>query len=237
MTTPPDSTVVLVHGAFCGSWTWRDLTPELDARGARWIAPDLPSTSGDPEVTLEDDAASVLGAVKAAEPTGRVILVGHSYGGAVIAEAAARIPRLAALVFLAALVPEVGESPSDAARVVKVRTLLDEAMSVDDGLIRLDPARAGEALMGDCDADATDWVTARLRPQSLRSFRSPRVATNPAVLRRYVRCRDDHAIDPAVQTLLAARCDEVVDLASAHSPQFSMPRACVDAILGTADHR
>ena len=229
MTWPNDVTVVLVHGAFGGPWTWRDLTPVLDERGVRWVAPDLPSTAGDPTIELGDDARAVLDVL----PDGPVVLVGHSYGGAVIAEAAARVPRLQALVFLAALVPQPPESSSDAARLVAVRTWLDEAMSVSDGLIRLDPALAGAALMGDCDEEQISFVVDRLRPQSLRSFRSPREAPEPAVRRRYVRCRDDHAIDPAVQTLLAARCDEVIDLASGHSPQFSMAEACADAILGS----
>src|ERR1700687_446458 len=101
----PIRNVVLVHGAWADGSSWSRVIPLLQARGFNAVAVQLPLTS------LTDDSAAVKRAIDrmTAEHPGSVVLVGHSYGGAVIGEAG-NDPRVAALVYVAAFAPDQGES-------------------------------------------------------------------------------------------------------------------------------
>ncbi|PRY04483.1 alpha/beta fold hydrolase [Paraburkholderia sp. BL25I1N1] len=98
------ATVVLVHGAWADGSSWASVTPFLQKQGLKVVAVQLPRTS------LSDDAAVVSRAVNA--QSGAVILVGHSYGGAVITEAG-NSPKVAALVYVSAFSPGEGQSIND----------------------------------------------------------------------------------------------------------------------------
>jgi len=224
-------TYVLVHGGWHGAWCWRDVTAELDRRDIGWRALDLPSAHDEGAGTrdLADDARAVA---EAAGGIGPVVLVGHSYAGAVIAEAAASVERLTKLVFLAALIPGPGQSAADASRELRVRTALDEAIVADGPLLRIDPERAAAAFYGDCSQSDQMWAIDHLGSQTLASFRSARESSDPLVTRRYVLCQDDRAIDPSLQALMSQRCDEVIRMSSDHSPFLSHSVDCVDAIVG-----
>jgi pimeloyl-ACP methyl ester carboxylesterase len=224
---------VLVHGAWGGAWVWRDVGTELTRRGVSWTAVDLPSSThgAHPNTYLADDANEV---VAIANLEGPVVLVGHSYGGAVITEAAEDVTNLERLVYVAALVPLLGESATEATREVHVRTLLDEAIQVDGEYLTLEPTLARKALYQDCTEETTDWAVGQLTAQTLASFRSPRSAFDVDISSYYVRCTLDNAIDMSVQELMAARCREFSTLESGHSPMFSMPEALCDLILSTA---
>jgi len=226
----PTATYVLVHGAWCGAWTWDSLTAEFDRRGVSWRTLDLPS-SHDTEGTadLSSDADAV---VSAARVDGPVVVVGHSYGGAVVAEAASRIPQLAGLVFVAALVPGPGESATEASRAVRVRTELDDAVVLDEPFLRLDEGRSASALFGECRALDQQRAVSLLGRQTLASFRQPRHEPDPATPRLYVLCEHDRAIDPSVQEVMAQRCDAVVRLSSDHSPFLSHVTETADALIG-----
>lgn len=95
------ATVVLVHGAWADGSSWASVTPILQKQGLKVISVQLPRTS------LSDDAAVVTRAVNA--QSGAVILVGHSYGGAVITQAG-NSPKVAALVYVSAFAPGDGQS-------------------------------------------------------------------------------------------------------------------------------
>ncbi len=226
MTEP---TYVLVHGAWHGAWSWRLLTEEFDRRSVAWRTLELPSSHDDGEGTsdLESDVRAVISAVDVYEST---VLVGHSYAGAVIAEASGQLDKLIGLVFIAALIPTVSQSATDVSRLGGVRTELDAAMTVDGPRLRLDPSLARSALYGDCDdLVATDAVS-RLGSQTIASFRSKREYPDAAVRRHYIRCTNDRAIDPALQALMASSCDTTTEIASDHSPFLSHPAICADAI-------
>ncbi len=227
MTEP---TYVLVPGAYHGAWCWRLVGEELDRRGVAWASLDLPSatTGAHPETFLRDDAREV---VAAAAGLGPAVLVGHSYAGAVVAEAAPELADLVGIVYIAALVPEPGESAYECVRRVPARTRLDEATRHADGVLSLDPGLARDALYGDCEDAVAEWAIANLSTQTLASFRSPRTAPPVEVPSTYVVCTLDAAIDPLLQELLAARCDEAVVLESAHCPMLSRPGSLVEAIL------
>ncbi|MFF4734071.1 alpha/beta fold hydrolase [Streptomyces mirabilis] len=95
-------TIVLIHGAFADASSWSAVVERLQRQGHHAVAPALPLRG------LTSDAAyirSVLDSIP-----GPIVLVGHSYGGAVISVAAANAPRVRALVYIAAFVPDIGES-------------------------------------------------------------------------------------------------------------------------------
>jgi pimeloyl-ACP methyl ester carboxylesterase len=102
MTESARPTVVLVHGAFADASGFGGVIRELAAAGYDTVAPPNPLRS------LSFDAAAISDAVKAIQ--GPVVLVGHSYGGAVISQASAGLDNVSALVFLAAFALEAGES-------------------------------------------------------------------------------------------------------------------------------
>ena len=227
--TPPSATYVLVHGAWHGPWAFAPLTRILDQRGTAWIAPALPSSHDDGDGSA--DLAADVAAVVAAAPAGPLVLVGHSYAGAVVTEAAPQLD-VREIVYIAALVPRIGESATDASRRVRVRTALDEAMRLEGAWLTLDPELAGTALYGHLTPEDAAAQVARMGRQTLASFRSTRRAPDVAVPRRYLRCLEDRAIDPRLQDEMAAHCDAVVDLVSDHSPFRSHPGALADALLG-----
>lgn len=227
MTEP---TYVLIHGAWSGAWCWRDLAVAFDRRGVTWIAVDLPSSqiSADAATNLADDAAHVAASAPTDVP---VILVGHSYGGVVLSEVAPRIANLRRTVFIAALVPNEGQSATDTSREIRTRTLLDDAIEVDGEYLTLNSQLATQALYQDCAPDVSLWATSRLSTQTIASFKSATTSERVAVPSRYIHCLHDQAIDPSLQEIMASRCDERVAIESGHSPFFSRPELLSDLIL------
>ncbi|MEU6776833.1 alpha/beta hydrolase [Streptomyces sp. NPDC046759] len=95
-------TIVLVHGAFADGSSWNGVIERLERRGYKVMAPANPLRG------LYSDAAYIASVLKSVE--GPVVLAGHSYGGAVISTAAAGNPQVRSLVYVSALMPDVGES-------------------------------------------------------------------------------------------------------------------------------
>jgi pimeloyl-ACP methyl ester carboxylesterase len=228
--TVSDPTYILVHGAWGGAWCWRDVGEELDRRGVAWKAVDLPSSrnGADPSTGLAQDAAAVAAL---ASGEGPFILVAHSYGGAVVSEVASNIDNLQRCIYVAALVVLPGESATEASRRVHVRTRLDDAIEVDGEYLRLNPDGAIQALYGDCTPETAKWAVEQLSTQTVASFRSHRESENRFTERIYVRCTNDHAVDPQVQQLMSEECDFAMSLESEHSPFLSQPSLFCDVIL------
>ena len=225
MSTP---TFLLVHGAWHGSWCWRRLGEVLDERGVTWAALDLPSSgSNDPLVDLEADVRELR---RFSVERGPVVLVAHSYGGAVVAEAAPKLSELRGIVYLAALVPRLGQSASEVTREYGRRSPLDDAIMREDGLLRLDPVPASRALYGDCDNETRGWAINKVTSQTLASFRTPRTSENIAVASTYIICQRDQAIMPEVQEQIAQRCDDIVEIDSDHSPFLSHAAELADLL-------
>jgi pimeloyl-ACP methyl ester carboxylesterase len=108
MSTETTPRIVLVHGAWADGSSWSKVIARLIERDTRVAAVQLPLTS------LADDVAATRRVLALEE--GPAVLVGHSYGGAVITEVAARSPEVRALVFIAAFAPDAGESLDDLAK-------------------------------------------------------------------------------------------------------------------------
>lgn len=204
--------VLLVHGAWHGAWCWEPVQQHLP--GA--VALDLPSNHI-PGSGFADDVAAVRATLDAM--VAPVVLVGHSYGGAVITEAGTH-PNVGHLVYLCAFVLDTDESvitnsaPSPPSG-------LGAAMRVVGDHVVVDPAGAAAVFYGDCVEQPVD----RLVPHAAAVFGEP-VGPRPAwrsVPSTYVVCTLDQAIHPDEQRFFAARCTSIVELEASHSPMLSMP--------------
>jgi pimeloyl-ACP methyl ester carboxylesterase len=120
--------IILVHGAWADGSSWSKVIPLLTAKGFNVTAVQLPLTS------LADDAATVKRAL--ALETGPVVLVGHSYGGAVITEAG-NDPKVAALVYVAAFAPDVGQSAGSVGASVPPPPMAAEIRPDSQGFLKL----------------------------------------------------------------------------------------------------
>jgi pimeloyl-ACP methyl ester carboxylesterase len=233
MTTP---LVVLVHGAWHGAWGWAALQAQLDARGIPSLAIDLPGHGASTAdlTDLPGDSAAVATVVR--RHAGPVILVGHSYGGAVITQVAAEpdiTPHVRHLVYVAAYALQADESILDVILSLPLVTtvLADAIISHDDGTTTIDPERAVPAFYADCPPAAAAAAVARLDHQSGASF-GQKVTGSPlgSVPSTYVRCTADEAVPLPQQDLMAARCDHVVTFDTDHSPFLGRPAETADVI-------
>ena len=199
------ATFALVHGAWHGGWAWDLLRPELEARGHRVVAPDLP---------CEDIAAGVVEYAAVVHGTDDAIVVGHSLGGLTIPLVPARLR-----VFLCALVP--GASTEDAFVPgfgdARVRDELGRSYYPD-------PADAARELQYPPEFAQ---LAARLRRQAPVDSASP--VTGPAA---YVVCARDASIRPEWQHRVARDVlgVEPIELDAGHSPMLSHPRELADVL-------
>lgn len=208
----------------------------LDRRGVPSFALDLPGhgASAEPLGDLHGDAAAVSALVDRLGT--EVVLVGHSYGGAVITEAALHTSHVGHLVYLTAFVLDGGESMTSVAVLADLPPeppeLLGAARSRGEhGTLVLDAQLAIPALYGHCSPSVQRAAAARLCPQPIASF--VQTATGAAWRTRpstYVRCTDDRAIAVNHQDAMAVRCGSVHTLHTDHSPFASMPDDTADLL-------
>lgn len=230
--------LVLVHGAWHGAWCWASLQAELDRRGVASFAVDLPGhgTSTLPLGGLHDDAAHLTATLDRLN-LDDVVLVGHSYGGAVITQAAVGRTDLAHLVYIAAFALDNTESVNGALRSFDRRevALAGAVRMADDDCTILDAASATEALYGSCPPEVARAALQRLSPQPLATM-SEAVTGAPraGLASTYIRCLQDQAVHPDHQSLMAARCTERVDIDTDHSPFISAVNQVADVLDGIA---
>jgi pimeloyl-ACP methyl ester carboxylesterase len=224
------ATVVLVHGAWHGAWCFERVVPLLQAAGVPVLALDLPGHGADPGpfTDLHGDASRVVTALDGIG--GEVVLLGHSYGGAVVTEAGTH-DAVRHLVYLCAFALDEGESCAAAAVEEAAAlshegrpNLADDWVVNDDGTTTLSPVSAARCFYNDCDPDAVAWAIGRLGRQPTQNFgQAPAAVAWRDRPSTYVVCRDDLAVHPGLQDLLARRCTARVRWATSHSPFLSQP--------------
>jgi pimeloyl-ACP methyl ester carboxylesterase len=236
---------VLIHGAFSGGWVWGPLRAALIARGHTVEAPDLPGGGQDrtpvAEVTLDAYASRICEVLRARpEPA---LLVGHSMGGMAITQAAPRCPeRIHSMVYVAAFLPQEGQSLIALTQLPEGATDQVQANLVVSGdpPVATMPAEASRAaLYEQCSDEQAAWAIASRTPQPVFPFTEPVVLDGfdfAQIRRAYVHCTEDRAIPPPLQRRMieAAGCDPVIELDADHVPQLSRTAELADALHGLA---
>ena len=233
------ASIVLVHGAFNGAWCFDPLVERLRARGRDVTAVDLPGHGEDPGPfgDLHADAERVRAVLDAADPAEGVVLVGHSYGGAVITEAGHH-PAVRRLVYLAAFALDADETCINAAASEfkaagyshAGRPNLGHAFVPDDvGNATLDLDQMTLLFYGGCDPATVDWALARLGGQPLGNLRqSPATVAWRVKPSSYAVSAEDMAVHPGLQRIMADRCSDHVEWPTAHFAFLSDPDLVAD---------
>ena len=223
-----DMTVVLVHAAWADGSSWNKVTAELQRRGFKVVAAQIPWTS------LTDDVA-VLKKVLL-QQTSSVVLAGHSYGGAVIIAAAAGNPKVKALVYIAAIVPDEGETVGDVFHRVPPHAKAPKLQPDADGFLWLTVDAFRTAVAPDASASETALMTATQKPSALKCLGEP--MTNPAWSEKptwFLIAEKDLMVSPETQRFSAARMEsKVVSLPVDHTPLASRPDAVADLVTSAA---
>ena len=228
--------VVFVHGACVrdGSWWWHRTAELLAARGVDSEAPALPSCgeTGEPRSAdgpgLAEDVAAVRQVLTASdEPT---VVVAHSYGGIVTAEAAAGVDSVRHLLLVSSYLPEVGQSLSSFGGEGPAPFLdIDPA----GGTFTVRPESLAETFLQDCDPEIQRQAVDRTARQSLAVLGQPvRSAAWQHVPSTYVVCAQDRGTPADLQREFAGRATGVVELDAGHHPFLTQPAAVRDLILG-----
>jgi pimeloyl-ACP methyl ester carboxylesterase len=230
-------TVVLVHGAFADASGWNGEITRLESAGYPVLAPPNPLRGVASDATYLD---SVLATVK-----GPVVLVGHSYGGAVITSAADAASNVKALVYIAAFAPDQGESAFDlVARnpgsLLGPRTLLTRPFRNADGSDGQDeyikPSSFRTVFAQDLPVSLAARMAATQRPMTAAALveksGAPGWKTHPDW---YMVAEDDHAIPPATERFMAARMRaRTVEVKASHAVLVSQPARVTNLILQAA---
>ncbi|MFD6531007.1 alpha/beta fold hydrolase [Streptomyces sp. NPDC060184] len=206
-------TLVLVHGAWHLPSTWDLLRGELDTLGYPSLAVKLPTSGPDAHGGVPDDAEVIRAACEGVD--GPVVVIAHSYGGIPATEAVAGLPRVRRLIYVAAFVPDVGES-------MYTMVGAPEPDAVEGMFPISDDPRA--QLYADVPEAVADLALGRLVDQHHRSFADwvTRAGWH-TVPSSYVVTEQDASLAVPVQERLAARTEDVRRIATSHSPHLSRP--------------
>ena len=232
----PKPTIVLVHGGWADSSGWNSEVAALERLGYPVIAPANPLRG------LASDAAYIRSILKTI--AGPIVLVGHSYGGAVITNAGVGLPNVKALVYIAGFAPDKGES------LAQLVTMNPESEIMQNVIARKYPLPGGgegtdlyltehgfeTAFASDLPKSVADQMWAEQRPFSLAAFDSksgePAWKTIPSW---YLVSTEDHAIPPKTQEFMAARAHaHVYKVSASHVLMISHPAATLKMILAAA---
>ena len=149
-----------------------------------------------------------------------------------ITEAAEHPHHLERLIYVAALVPLLGESALEACARSTCARSLTRRWRCATGLLKLNPVSRATPSTRTATSEIAEWAVSQALDPDRRQLSQSAAAPDVDVPSFYVRCTLDQAVDPLLQEVLAAKCDETVVLESGHCPMLSRPGTLVDAILG-----
>jgi pimeloyl-ACP methyl ester carboxylesterase len=221
-------TIVLVHGAFANASGWTPVIDRLQKRGFNVVAVENTLTG------LAADVATTKRLVDA-QP-GDVVLVGHSYGGAVISGASAGDPKVKALVFVAAFAPDANE-PIKAVGAKFPPPPLSTALRPDAaGFLYVDTAKVHDVFAADLPVAQTRIVAATQKPLIATAFdQSNPGAGWKTIPSWYIVAKKDRSINPDAERFYAKRANaKTTEVESSHVVFLSHPDAVVNVIVEAA---
>jgi pimeloyl-ACP methyl ester carboxylesterase len=210
--------VVLVHGGFVDGSGWEGVYKILRKDGY------TVSIVQNPTISLADDVAATKRIIAA--QNGPVILVGHSYGGAVITEAG-NDPKVAELVYITAFAPDKGESVSTLIKDPPPGAPVPPILPPQDGYLFLDKAKFQASFAADVDNETAAFMADSQVPWGVDALSGtisePAWKTKPSW---YLIVTDDKMIPPAAQRFMSQRAGStVVEIAGSHAIYVSQPNA------------
>jgi pimeloyl-ACP methyl ester carboxylesterase len=222
-------TIVLVHGAFVDGSGWAGVYQILRSDGYEVVVVQNPTTS------LEDDVAATR-RVLATIP-GKVVLVGHSYGGVVITEAGSD-PKVTALVYVAAFAPDAGESVSSIVASAPSGAPALPIVPSADGMLMLDKAKFPALFAADVAPDTARFMADSQQPWGAKALEGKISA--PAWKNRpswFLVPQDDHVIPPVGQRGMAQRAGATIrEVPGSHAVYVADPKV-VAALIEQAAAR
>ncbi len=219
--------IVLVHGAFADGSSWSNVIPILQARGFTVTAVQNPLTS------LKDDVAATKRAID--NQDGRVLLVGHSWAGAVITQIGTD-PKVAGLVFVAAAAPNAGESFNEMAQGYPTPPGIARVKADAAGFLAMPPSAIASDFAQDLPASETAVMAVTQGPIAAVCFSTKVTAaawkTRPSW---YIVAKRDRMIDPNLERSLARKIKaRTLELDSSHAVMLSRPQQVAAFIAGAA---
>jgi pimeloyl-ACP methyl ester carboxylesterase len=226
MSFPDNATVVLVHGAWADGSSWQSVIAPLQSHGLNVIAAPIPLTS------LSDDAAALRRTI--ARTSGPIILAAHAYAGAVIATA--RDERVKALVYIAALAPDEGETVAQVFYKDEIHPKAPQLAPDADGFIWMPDEAFANAFAQNATPAQLALSKVVQRPISVKSIQEP--APTPAWRSKpawFLLAEQDRMINPKTQRFMAERMKATVrSFPVDHTPLLTAPGKVVDVILEAA---
>ena len=227
MSFPENAAVVVVHGAWADGSSWQRVLRPLEERGLQVIAAPIPLTS------LSDDAAALQRTIDRTH--GPVIVAGHAYAGAVIATA--RDERVKALVYVAALAPDEGETVAQVFYRDETHPRAPQLAPDADGFIWMPDEGFANAFAQNATGEQIALSRAVQRPISVKCIQEPAPApawkTKPTW---YLLAEEDRMISPKTQRFMAERVKATVrSFPVDHTPLLTAPEKVVEVILEAAE--
>ncbi len=217
---------LLIHGFAQGGWCWNKIIPLLKEYGHQAIAIDLPGHGTDTTPAFQCSLASYSKRIRWAADSmkNRPIVVGHSVNGSAITQAAQDVPRLfKALVYLAALIPQKGESVQELMKQDTHSPFFKHTSRGFKGL-RVRKEHLARTLFENCSEIDRTWAIPQLRAEPYRAAYQGLVAYGGQLPPRgYIECKQDHVISLAHQKAMASRVtiDMIATIDCDHSPFIS----------------
>jgi len=220
-----NATIVLVHGALVDGSSWRGVYDVLQRDGYRVRIVQQPLTG------LDDDVAATRRVLD--QEDGPVVLVGHSYGGAIIT-VAGKDAKVKALVYVAALQPDAGETSGEVAPPMPPARA--DLRPTADGYVFLDPAKFGADFGADLPRAQADFLAHAQMPVASVAFNARLDAAAWHDKPSYaIIATDDRALDPAIARRMAQRAgSRVTEIKASHAVHISHPRDVARVIEGAA---
>jgi pimeloyl-ACP methyl ester carboxylesterase len=219
--------IVIVHGAFADASGWEPAYKILKAKGYNVTLVQNPTT------TLEDDVAATVAAID--RQKGPVVLVGHSWGGTVITEAGVH-PNVASLVYVAAFIPEVGESTLALVQSEAILEVNGILAPDEKGNVYLDKALFNSTFAVGQSAEKSEFMYDSQIPLTVKSFVTP--VTQAAWKSKpsfAIFPTDDGTINPLLERTMYKRAGCIVtEMTGGHTLFMTKPEEVVDVIIKAA---